>query len=474
MKDDKIDWSKYEEEVFEGMKMYYPNSKVSFDAKIRGRLSGRSRQIDVLIESEIDGENTKIIVDGKYYGRKIDIKAVESFIAMVDDIGGHQGILVTNKGYSKSAIKRAHNGTANIDLDILNFDELRQFQGFGGMAYAGNVGALISAPFGWILDAKRREESIAMLYQRGGGPTEAAKRKEFVYVNFWNKKDRINTLEKLTEFQESYTLENFPNAKITYSDITTSSCGYRKQLRTISIDSYPTDEYTGFVEFDDFIFYGVLFTTEENKSKNLRKLKYIMDTIKPMQVNQDSVHEGKITKLEEAINNSSDDTEKANHKIQQAKFLIELNKIEEADKKFIDSINLLDVCFGGVKGRIKIKLLQSKPLKEIDQLIDNLLNLDINNPTVFQTLIELFFDFEREHELVEILTTRKGNYETDKHAYANFLLHLSVIYINMEKNAKLALDYLQKSDNLFKEFLPLEHEVFIAINEGYALIKEIE
>ena len=178
-----MNWKEYEEEIFENFNSAYPNTKISYNQKIVGRYSKTERQIDVLIEGRIAGKKIRLVIDGKYYSKNVDVKAVDSFISMVEDIDAAQGILITSKGYSEAAINRAYYGPTDIELDILNFDELKQFQGFGGITYSGWHGAIIPAPFGWIVDGTKREGSIANIYQRGKSYEQAAKDGEFIYVN---------------------------------------------------------------------------------------------------------------------------------------------------------------------------------------------------------------------------------------------------------------------------------------------------
>lgn len=153
-----MDWKKYEKEIFETFRQAYPDAKISYNQKVIGRYSKIERQIDVLIEGRIAGKKLRLIIDGKYYSENIDVKEVESFISMVEDVGAAQGILITSKGYSQAAINRAYYGPTDIELDILNFEELKQFQGFGGTITKGWHGAVIPAPLGGLLMEK--EEKI--------------------------------------------------------------------------------------------------------------------------------------------------------------------------------------------------------------------------------------------------------------------------------------------------------------------------
>lgn len=118
--------------------------------KIVGKYSKVERQIDIFIEGEIAGYEIKIVVDCKYFSKNIDVKQVESFCSMVEDVDAHQGVLITKKGFSKAAINRAYYGNQKIELDIINFDEIKEFQGFTAVPYVSNFSVILPAPFGWV------------------------------------------------------------------------------------------------------------------------------------------------------------------------------------------------------------------------------------------------------------------------------------------------------------------------------------
>ena len=211
-------WKKYESEIFYIFKLAYPDTNIMYNQKILGRYSKVERQIDVLIEGYIAGRKFFLIIDAKHYSKKIDVKDVEKFISMVEDVNAAQGILITSKGYTQAAINRAYYGPSEIELDILNFDELKQFQGFDGMAYNGSHGAFIPAPFGWILDGTRRDGSIATLYQRGRTYEQAVESGEFIYANIFKYDDEILCLDDVFKFHENATLKFHPKATFEYLD----------------------------------------------------------------------------------------------------------------------------------------------------------------------------------------------------------------------------------------------------------------
>ncbi len=73
------------------------------------------------------------------------------------------------------------------------------------------------------------------------------------------------------------------NAKINYLN-TIKRTDFATKLRTIETAGYPTTEYTGFVEFDKAIFFCVMFTPEELKKKNIRKLETIIQNALPVEL----------------------------------------------------------------------------------------------------------------------------------------------------------------------------------------------
>jgi len=190
--------------------------------------------------------------------------------------------MISTEGYSTAATNRAYYDDSGIELDVLNFKELDQFHGFGAFPYSDDYGVVMPAPFGWVIDATRRKGMVATLYQRGRTLNSAGEAREWMYINFWTKDEAANNVESLCKLQESY-LKTMSGTEIEFQDGPVRK-GARTKLRLVKVPTYPTPEYTGFVEFEKFIFFCVLFTPEELESKNLRKLRYIMRCVLPIQV----------------------------------------------------------------------------------------------------------------------------------------------------------------------------------------------
>lgn len=90
-----------------------------------GRLSLSSRQLDVAIYRP--GEKKPFwIADAKRHTRRIDVRIVESFLGMMEDVGARIGLLVAPNGFSKAAVRRAR--ITGLTLRIMTPDEALDFQ----------------------------------------------------------------------------------------------------------------------------------------------------------------------------------------------------------------------------------------------------------------------------------------------------------------------------------------------------------
>jgi hypothetical protein len=166
--------------------------------------------------------------------------------------------------------------------------ELKQFQAFAAFPYAGDNGVLLTAPFGWVVDGTNRKEGVATLYQRGYDLKAAYHAKEWMYVNFWAKDSTASSLGELIKHQEAYLRADFPTAKITYLNSPKRKSS-ETMIRCFVEQTYPATEYTGFVEFKDFIFFCVLFSPPELANRNVRKLEHVLRTVMPIKVSQNAV-----------------------------------------------------------------------------------------------------------------------------------------------------------------------------------------
>lgn len=98
---------------------------VTPNARLTGRISKRSRQIDVLIDLRHDTDNSRrVIVDAKKRTRKIDVTHVEAFRGLMEDVNATHGFLVCPMGYTLSAERRAQ---STVSIRLVPLDQLEDF-----------------------------------------------------------------------------------------------------------------------------------------------------------------------------------------------------------------------------------------------------------------------------------------------------------------------------------------------------------
>lgn len=109
-----ISWREFEAIVHRLQRTFNKAGKVTRDEKLVGNKSGRARQIDICIRTNIGTENVLMIVDCKKRGRKGDVKSVEEFVGLKNDVGAHIGIMVSTAGFSKAAYQRAEGESISL------------------------------------------------------------------------------------------------------------------------------------------------------------------------------------------------------------------------------------------------------------------------------------------------------------------------------------------------------------------------
>ncbi len=270
-----MSWKDYEIYIYKHFSRLFPDAKISHNVNRTGIISKIKRQIDILVEGEIAGFDISIIIDCKYFSRKVDVKHVESFISFLNDLKASKGILITNKGYSKAAFNRATYDTQDIELRIIDFRDLDTFQGFWAFAYAGGHCVFVSAPPGWVIDANPPNFTPAAIYPAGLSFKEAMKQTGLIYLNFIMKSMKIQDLNAATKLQDDNIREMYPNAKIEYFDQLLHQ-GHKCLLRIADIsEQYGGLEYTYFINYEKFVLFFVLLEDNKYRGLYLPKLKWV-------------------------------------------------------------------------------------------------------------------------------------------------------------------------------------------------------
>jgi hypothetical protein len=91
-----------------------PKADVLHNVRLQGRNSGVMRQIDVLVQERIGQFDIKIVIDCKAKKRPVDVKGVEEFYGLIDDVAANKGVLVSPSGFTNSAKTRA----SKLEIDL--------------------------------------------------------------------------------------------------------------------------------------------------------------------------------------------------------------------------------------------------------------------------------------------------------------------------------------------------------------------
>jgi hypothetical protein len=285
--DSPVNWKEYEKEIAAFFRDAYPDAKVTLDAKLQGRRSGKKRQFDLLIENTILDYSYKTVVEDRFKKRKIDVNAVEAFLNKMIDVGANKGIMISLNGYTDGAIARAHQADSDLSLDVLNFADLRDYQGHVAIPYRGPNGVVLDTPLGWIADARKVQVDptlipsegagpLCLLYERGQDAEDAWRKPEIIYVNFWRKTGEVSNLDALLEYQRNYLLEGNENGLISFVEPPKREDALTKIRLYQPNRESDIQEYTGFVDFKGFILMCVLLTPRALAEKNLSKLRYVI------------------------------------------------------------------------------------------------------------------------------------------------------------------------------------------------------
>jgi len=109
-----ISWKEFESIIKRLQGSFSKDAVVTANEKLLGKNSLRYRQIDVAVRTKIGTENILIIVECKKWTRKPDVKAVEAFAGVKEDVGAQIGIMVSTAGFTSAARNTAR--AKNISL----------------------------------------------------------------------------------------------------------------------------------------------------------------------------------------------------------------------------------------------------------------------------------------------------------------------------------------------------------------------
>ncbi len=274
-----MNWLDYENYITNHFRSQFPNTSIEHNVKEVGFISKAIRQIDILIKGKLAGFNMKLVIDCKYFNKKLNITHVDKFIGFCKDVKANKGILITNKGYSKSAYDRAYYDSDDIELRIIEFEKLKELQSFLAIPYSGNNAAVIPAPEGWIIDAKQNSQYLATLYPYGLDKKSAFLNDGFMYVSISNRDKQWPDMDHLINVQEVGIENHYSKYEIEYQKLEIRE-NERCILRVLKTDIPDTIEYTVFIEFNTCVLFITLITDYKHEKTYLKKMKWVIEKLK--------------------------------------------------------------------------------------------------------------------------------------------------------------------------------------------------
>ena len=107
-------WQEFEKLAAKIQQELAPKARVERNAKLLGKCTGVERQIDILIEEAVAQYKIRVVIDCKDYQAPVDVKGVEEFMGLVEDVGANKGAMIAARGFTETAKKRAKD--AGIDV----------------------------------------------------------------------------------------------------------------------------------------------------------------------------------------------------------------------------------------------------------------------------------------------------------------------------------------------------------------------
>lgn len=109
-------WQEYQEAVAVLYELTDGFGDVSRNVMVPDKITGQARQIDVLIAINAKGHSLKMIVDAKFHASPIDVRDLESVLALADAVGANKAIVVAANGWTEPAKKKADHVGCSLEL----------------------------------------------------------------------------------------------------------------------------------------------------------------------------------------------------------------------------------------------------------------------------------------------------------------------------------------------------------------------
>ena len=167
-------WRRFEALAAEIQRELAPGATVTRNERIRGKRSGRLREIDIAVRQSVGQYQLLIVIDCKDYKRSVNVTHVEGFIGLLEDVGASQGAIVAARGFTTAAMTRARD--AGISLYTLIDAEAHDWQSFVSIPTLADFRELASFSLEFRSDRPTPlliapgDPNRMVLYREGGEP----------------------------------------------------------------------------------------------------------------------------------------------------------------------------------------------------------------------------------------------------------------------------------------------------------------
>ena len=234
--------------------------------------------------------------------------------------------------------------------------------------------------------------------------------------------------------------------------------GLDTHIRIAKYNELPCNELTGYIDFEEFIAFFVLFTPEELQGRNVRKLNHLLQYSNPIKVKFNNTIV--IDKLKVELLDITIPVKRASAYNQLANCYSEMDNECEAmnyrrlcwdtDPEYYENITPL------ILGELKFNNIESAISYSVE-----FFSLNSKNPRVMQDFLS-FCEEEKYRDYFEQLINRlKAKYEGENEALGNILFHYAIYLCNTEK----------KDESM--EHFKLSRDLFFKVDENHYAIQQI-
>ncbi|MBX3628079.1 MAG: restriction endonuclease [Rhizobacter sp.] len=155
--------------------------RVESPAFLKDRVTGEQREHDVLLIASSGHHITRIAAECRDRSRKVTVNEIEAFFAKCQDTGIHQGVVVSSRGFTKTALSKAQ----HLGIRTLGLTDVESFNWLGTSGVTGTTRQVKHVS--WLFEPEEHLESLPSKYTvltATGNPVEpelliAAARNEF-------------------------------------------------------------------------------------------------------------------------------------------------------------------------------------------------------------------------------------------------------------------------------------------------------